>query len=180
MSYPDFQFRGIFSAYVKELTTANKMHPKIFQDYYSAYLFCAIYGALQGAMRDYNPSTDDDGTEASTIRSEVFLNKSNGLYSYDTIRKIVLLFDNSRKLEFKEKIDYALRFDLPIEESLPESLKRQSKYNENTELFNRYALGGLVLIYDKLVNVSSKEDLIDTMCQIRDDFNSAIGMSNNG
>ncbi len=177
MSYPDFQFRGRYSAYVKELTTANKMHPKIFQDYYSAYLFCAIYGSLNGTMREYNPSTDDDGTEASTIRSEVFLNKSNGLYSYDAVRKIVLLFEKSRKLDFKEKIDCALRFDLPIEDSLPESLKKQSKYNENTELFNRYALGGLELIYDKLINVSSKEDLIDTMCQIRDEFRSAINMT---
>ena len=177
MSYPEITFRGRYAKMIKELTSDTPMHPKLFPDYYSAYLFGSVYGVLKGCREEYNPERDkDDSVDPATIKSQVLSNRSAGRESYDVIRKIVLFTESSRGLSFKEKIDYILRFDLPYDEHTPQELLDKSKYDQNTELFNQYALGGISLIYEKLTAASSREDLIQIMLDIKEEYMDAIQM----
>ncbi len=153
------------------------MRPKLFDTYYKAYMFCAVYGLLNNKAATYNPDEDSIPNESpAEITSEVMV-RQKGKDSYTTIRRMILLSENVRGLSFEEKIDYVLRFDMLPESESDEYLMNNSKYSANTELIHSFALGGLNLFYQKVTESKTPEDLIYFMMEFKKKFNESIGMT---
>ena len=168
---------GSFATKLKELCSDINIRPKLFEKYYDCYLYCAIYGLLNKRTAVFNPETDSNPKDTADIRSEVIIGQK-GRSSYFTIRKIIILSENNRGYSFEEKIDNALRFDIPIEEDSDEYTRRNSKYNSNTELIHGFALGGIELFYQKVSEHKTPEDLIYFMRETEKKFKDAVGYDN--
>lgn len=173
---PDaISIRGRYSKMIKELTTDSEIHPKLFENYYKAYIFCAIYGLMKGRTAVYNSKTDDlVDVEPVTIRSEVLIGQK-GKDNYFNIRKMIILMDKSRGYTLEEKVDAALRFDIPVEDDSDDFIKQHSKFSSNTELINGYALGGLELFYNKISECDTTESLIFMMRESEENLKKSLG-----
>ena len=166
--------KGRYAKMIKELSSSTEIRPKLFETMYDAYIFSAIYGLMKGRTATYNPEKDDlQDVEPATIRSEVLIGK-RGKDSYFNIRKMVILMENVRGLSFEEKVDAALRFDMPIDDDADEFMKVHSKFNSNTELLNQFALGGLDLFYSKVVECDTTESLIYFMRETEEQLRKAL------
>ena len=167
--------RGRYYKMIKDLTSDTEIRPRLFDNMYKAYIFCAIYGLMKGRRNTYNPKTDEtqDG-EIATIRSEVLVGQK-GKDNYFNIRKMIILMDDSRGYTIEEKVDAALRFDIPIEDDSDEYIKQHSKYNSNTELINMYALGGLELFYNSISECDTTESLIYRIKESEENLRKSLG-----
>lgn len=79
------------------------------------------------------------------------------------LRKYVLLYSKASNESFETKIDRALRYDFTTNDVFDPDLKSKSKYKENSDIIDEYVLGGLELIHAKIMDMSSREALIDFM-----------------
>lgn len=171
-----FYFKGIFSDYLDELQQVTSVHPKLFDEIYKAYVFCVYYGLMKGKMHKYDPDKDvasNPDRQLIGFRYEA-TNRAGGIYKYDTLRKIVILFDKSKKKSFSEKIDDALRFDYSTNNVDDEDLIKKSLYGENTDLLEQYCLGGLELFYSKVSSISTPEAMMEFMDEVKEEFQELI------
>ena len=169
-----WNFKGRFADYMRELTTGDSdEYKKIFDTIYHGYAFCALYGLLKGRRHIYDPKIDNpDDSRQQGFRWAYA--DSSGLYSYESLRKMILLFDKTSNCTFEEKIDRALRFDFQASDVTDDELKSKAKYKENGEIIDEYVLGGLELIHSKISKFNSSSDIIEFMNDTLKEFQDTI------
>ena len=172
MIHESIVLRGTYAKKIKELSSETKIRPELFDSYYKAYMFCAVYGLLNNKTAIYDVSRDSLPDEKpAEITSEVIMKHND---SYSLIRSMIILAEKTRGLTFEEKVDYALRFDALPENESDEYMVHHSKYNANTELIHNFALGGLNLFYQKVSEPKTPEDLIYFMSEFKKKFDESI------
>ena len=162
-----WNFKGRFADYMREPTTGDSdEYKKIFDTIYHGYAFCALYGLLKGRRHIYDPKIDNpDDSRQQGFRWAYA--DSSGLYSYESLRKMILLFDKTSNCTFEEKIDRALRFDFQASDVTDDELKSKAKYKENV-------LGGLELLHSKISKFNSSSDIIEFMNDTLKEFQDTI------
>lgn len=158
-----WNFRGRFADYMKELCKPDSDDFKvIFDQIYHGYAFCALYGLLKGRRHVYDSAVDNPN-DSVVVGFRWTSADASGLYAYDNIRKMVLLYSKPSTITFEKKIDRALRFDYTTNDINDPKLLDRSMYKENSDLIDEYVLGGLELLYEKINDISSIEAMIDFM-----------------
>lgn len=167
-------FKGRFADYMRELTTGEgDDFKKIFDTIYHGYAFCAIYGLLKGRRHVYDPQADNPDDSLQQGFRWAYAD-STGLYSYESLRKLVLLFDKTSNCTFEEKIDRALRFDYQASDATDEELKSKARYKENSDIIDEYVLGGLELLHSKISKINTSSDMIEFMNETIGEFQELI------
>ena len=169
----NYEFKGRFSTYAKELCEeVSENRPSLFSEYVELYMVSALYGLLNDKFTKYNQ--DVDGKDPGpVIREAVFINASS---KYLFFRQTMIISETKRGFSAKERIDYALRFDMPVDSSTHDVFKNQSKYDENTEIINGYVLGGLEALYNKYHDSRNVEDLITDIIDTKKEFEEDTGL----
>ena len=176
-----WNFKGRFADYMRSLTTDGRTadFKKIFDTIYHGYAFCALYGLLKGRKHEYDPKTDnpEDSPQQGFRWTSADV---SGIYSYDNIRKMVLLFEKANpSTTFEQKIDLALRFDYKTNDVSDPDLITQSRYKDNSDLVDQYVLGGLELIHEKVNNLSTPVAMISFMNETLEEFQKAYQLVKN-
>ncbi len=164
-----WNFRGKYADCMKDLTGGAASYQKIFNEIYEGYAFCALYGLMKGRKHTYDPTIDNPNNSDPSGFRWAYADKG-GIYGYDRLRKIILLYGNPTDTPFSEKIDNALRFDYPTNDVSNENLIAKSKYGDNSEIIDEYVLGGLELIHEKVMNISSPQEMISFMRETLNEF----------
>ena len=170
-----FYFRGRFDDYFRELQDEdNEIHSKIFGETYQAYVFFVYYGLLKGKRHAFDSekdqSSDPQAKSPIGYRYE-YATRGSEIFNYDTLRKIVLIFDESRGMSFKEKMEDAFKYDYPTNDVDNEEMISRSRYGDHTELLDQYALGGLDLFYKQVSSISTREGFVEFMQKQMKEFN---------
>ncbi len=169
-----WNFKGRFADYMRELCKSDEYNYKtIFDEIYHGYAFCALYGLLKGRRHIYDPDIDNPNDSPVSGFRWAYADTS-GLYAYDNIRKMILLYSKPSATSFDEKIDLALRFDYTTNEISDPMLLNKSKYKENSDLIDEYVLGGLDLLYEKINDISSIEAMIDFMRETLEEIQTIV------
>lgn len=173
-----FYFRGRFNDYISELQDeTNTIHSKIFGETYQAYVFFVYYGLMKGKKHTYDNESDqskDPQTKSPVGFRYEYVMRGSGIYNYDSLRKIVLLFDKSRGMSVEERVDDALRFDYSTNNVDDEDLIAKSRYGEHTDLLDQYALGGLDLFYHQVAAITTKEGFVEFMQKQMEEFSEIV------
>ena len=160
-----WNFRGKYATYMRDLLGEAAPYQKIFDQIYHGYVFCGLYGLIKGARHTYDSVLDNPG-KTDVVGFRWAYADNGGLYSYDNLRKMVLLFDKSSNVSFTDKVDNALRFDYSTNDVTDEGLIEQSRYGINSELIDEYVLGGLDLIHSKVMKTTSSQAMIVLLDEI--------------
>ncbi len=166
-----FNFKGKYLDYLYEFQEETSVHPKLFEETYKAYVFFVYYGLVKGKKHVYDPITDASPSNllGNGFRFSSAL-RAGGIYKYDTMRKMVILFDRSSEDSFDEKMDNALRFDYPVDDVDDEYLITKSKYGENSDLLEQYCYGGMDLFHSDISSIHTPEAMLEYMDGIYKEF----------
>ena len=171
-----YNFKGRFADYMRVLGRGtDDSFKQIFRDeLYRGYAFCALYGLIKGRRHKYDPATDNpNGSEQLGFRWTSA--DGSGPYKYETLRKVIIIYNKDGR-DLSERMDDALRYDYPTNGFDDPVLIEKSKYGENSLLIEQYVLGGLELIYEKVSEISSKEEMVRFIMDVRAEFNEALGI----
>jgi len=127
---------GKFARYADDMWVQNRIEDKSrFEKLLDLYAVAAIVGFRRGSRLP----DDKTSEEKRTIQLDQI---AKGHYKrFYTIMQVILLLDDSRALDIKEKARMA--FDT--------NAKSEKVYTENMELFHSYARGGIEYLHDRLV-----------------------------
>lgn len=164
-----WNFRGKYANYMRDLLGDAAPYQKMFDQTYHGYVFCGLYGLIKGARHKYDPAVDNP-EKVDVLGFRWTSADAGGLYSYDNMRKMVLLFDKTSGASFSDKIDNALRFDYSTNEVVDEELIEKSRYGINSDLIDEYVLGGLELIHSKVMGTTSPQAMVDVLEEIITDL----------
>lgn len=127
---------GKFARYADDMWVQNRIDDRSkFEKLVDLYATAAIIGFRKGSRLADDKMSDDKRTIPLDVIAKGHYNR---LY---TIMQVILLLDNSRGLEAKEKARMA--FD--------GGNKTEKDYTDNMELFHSYARGGLEHLHNVLV-----------------------------
>lgn len=164
-----WQFKGRFAGYMRDLLGDAEPFQKIFDQIYHGYVFCCLVGLVKGRRHEYDPKIDNPNNE-EPLGFRWTSAEGSGLYGYDMLRKMVILFDEKNHPDFPTRVDYALRFDFPTNDVTNEELRNKSKYGENGTIIDEYVLGGLEYIHEKIMDSSSPKDVIHFMMGMKEEL----------
>ena len=169
-----WNFKGKYADFMRDLIIKDGgSYKAIFDEIYHGYAFCALYGLLKGRRHKYDPELDNPNGSVNQGFRWAYADPS-GIFSYDYLRKMVLLYSKSSDGSFDKKIDSALRFDYTTNDVSDPDLLAKSQYKDNSDLIDEYVLGGLELLHDKVMDVSSREEMIVCMKGIIQEMQEAV------
>lgn len=127
---------GKFARYADDMWVQNRIEDKSrFEKLIDLYATAAIIGFRKGSRLPDDRMSDDKRTIPLDVIAKGHYNR---LY---TIMQVILLLDDSRKMDPKDRARMA--FDARN--------KSEREYTENMELFHSYARGGIEYLHDVLV-----------------------------
>ncbi len=169
-----WNFKGKYADFMRDLLIKDgSSYKAIFDEIYHGYAFCAMYGLLKGRRHKYDPDIDNPNGSTNQGFRWAYAD-SSGLYSYDNLRKMVLLYSKSPGSSYDAKIDAALRFDYTTNDVNDPILLEKSHYKENSDLLDEYVLGGLELLHEKIMDVSSREQMVLCLQDILKEMQDAV------
>lgn len=171
------RFRGTHAAYAQFLTTERGKKRvggvNIFSRIMDVYMVSILVGlkySITAKVNDIEVSASDifgDSEEykgkritSSDIPSET-IHASQTLLNY--IYRIVMLNETERNLTDEEKIANAFKSD-----------SNKEKLEQNIELMNSYARGGLEFLYERFNGFSSEMDIIKEQLNLFDEMNELV------
>ncbi len=138
----EYSFRGKHAEYVDKLTGIidSIANIKPFNRNLDVYLFAPLIGIIYGRK-----SSIDNSTETTTkIFTEQLLREQNALkFNY----RLVMLIDQNKSLPTDERLDRAFKFDQNLD-----------KRKNGDMIFNEYVLGGVELLFEKIIENSKDVD----------------------
>lgn len=168
-----WNFKGKYADFMRELLKEGDSYKAIFDEIYHGYAFCAMYGMLKGRRHKYDSSVDNPN-DSQPLGFRWAYADGPGIYSYDNLRKMVLLYSKSSDIPFDRKIDLALRFDYTTNDVSDPILLEKSQYKNNSDFLDEYVLGGLELLHEKVLDVSSREQMIVCLNDIIQEMQTAV------
>ena len=128
----DVLFTGKHSRYIDELWEQNQIQHSFIKTLYELYALSAIIG-----LRLKMPKPADNSDGKRTIQTKQLIAYTHVL---NIVMTLVLLLDNTNDINDEQKIDRAFR-----------GPNNKEEFDNNVELFNSYARGGIEYLYNKLV-----------------------------
>ena len=155
-----YRFSGSHAEKVNELTAVfdEESKAKLFEHNYDVYINAPLIGFLYGRKGIKN---SDGNVSFQNIFPEQMINASDQL---KFILRLILLLDKEYEPDEAKRIDKAFRY-FGTEEDLA--------------LFDQYVLGGVEVLYEKLIEGANEPDeyierLYDFVDEFNDRFNSGI------
>lgn len=165
------RLRGIHAAYAQYLSTERgKIREggvNIFQRIMDAYL----YAILVGLKYSRTANVDESEVYTDTIFNGLKESKNKKIASSDIpvatmnasgnelnyIYKVVMLTENVRGLSDEEKIANAFKSD-----------NNPQKVDQNLDLLNSFARGGLEILYERFQGLTNAEDILQAQLDLVD------------
>lgn len=139
----DYTITGKHATYIKLLVNESKL--------FSRYIDVYMNGAIFGLLHNKTSIKDTQSTDRARVYADAFSKcREECIFLY----RLVLLLDESSQISTTERIDRTFRYDSDD--------KNLEKLEMNIELFNSYVLGGIEILYEKLIKENlTQEDYID-------------------
>jgi len=155
----EYTFRGSHAERVKLLTAKfGKGNLQLFKRNLDVYMIAPLVGYC------YQRQADPDGTpnaETTKIFADILITNSDTLWF---IYRLIMLLDKKHEKSFEARVNKAFR-DYGREEAA-----------EDERLFDSYVLGGVDVLYEKLLeNGHGEEDYIKNLYDFLSDFNERYG-----
>lgn len=106
------------------------------------YLNAAIIGFFHNRKGNKDTTSEFKGVEAQINFEQVNNEMSSFVFTY----RLILLLDNKEELDLDSRINRAFKDD---------SLDNQENHIANFKVFNSYVLGGIELLYEKILEEGS-------------------------
>lgn len=146
----DITIHGKHAHYMKALGDKENSH--VFKRFFDVFINGAIVGLIYNQREDRDKDSQYKDVVAKIMSSTI--NKERGNLEY--IYRLIMLLDDSTNLKLEAKINRAFRDD--------SSSDITENHKENMDLFFSYVLGGISILYDKIVvNSIEKDDYFKQM-----------------
>ncbi len=160
----EYSFKGIHAEKVIRLTAQfdNNNSAKLFNRNIDVYVIAPLIGFLYGRRSELDKSNSDKTTKIFPHQlSNEFTNLK---YNF----QLIMLLDNKNEPSLDERINKAFRY-------------YGDKSQPDEKLFEQYVLGGVDVLYDKLIeNATLPDDYIKNLYDFMEEFdmryNEAISM----
>jgi len=139
----DIQLHGKHAHYVKELASAEF---QLFQRNLDVFMNGAIVGLIYGKKEIRDRESQYKDVQTNILASAINKERIN----LDYIHRLIMILDKA-DISIDEKINRAFRDD--------SNSDMNNNHTKNLELFYSYALGGISVLYDKIIKEGiNKED----------------------
>ncbi|MDK2824227.1 MAG: hypothetical protein PWP71_2145 [Clostridia bacterium] len=138
----EYSFKGKHADYVDKLTAVldTSTNIKIFNRNLDVYLFAPIVGLVYGRLGKLDNSSDN----TTKIFTDQLLREQHSLkYNY----RLVMIVDQNKSLNIEDRLNRAFKYDNYLE-----------KRKDGDELFNSYVLGGVEILYEKIIEGATDID----------------------
>lgn len=132
----DINLHGKHAQYVKELASADG---KLFNRNLDVFMNAAIVGLIYNVREERDRDSQYKDVQTNILAAAINKERAN----LDYIYRLIMILDDSVELSFEDKINRAFRDDSNNDVS--------DRHEKNLELFKSYALGGISILYDKIV-----------------------------
>lgn len=132
----DINLYGKHAQYVKELASQEV---KLFNRNLDVFMNAAIVGLIYNVREERDKDSQYKDVQTNILAAAINKEKIN----LDYIYRLIMILDDSENLSLEEKINRAFRDDSNSDVS--------DKHQKNLELFRAYALGGISILYDKII-----------------------------
>lgn len=148
----DYSLTGKHAKHLKFLAAKNSDEANganLFERYIDVYMNAVIWGLIYNRKEPKDNSTDDN----ANILAGVFIKeRATCIFLY----RLVTILDESQNVGIEEKLDKAFRDD---------------EFNQNAELFNSYARGGIEEMYERFTfGCNSRVDYLHRTYEIMTNF----------
>lgn len=156
----DYTINGVHATRVKYMVN----EAKLFTRYIDVYMNAAVWGLLYGRKSQKDPSQD-----RARIYADAFANeRERCVFFY----RLIMLLDESTGLSPEERLDRAFRDGAQGDD--------QDKLSANLDIFHSYVLGGIDVLYEKLVDGCITRDdyltrIYDLTCSFADEVTGGAG-----
>lgn len=162
----DVNISGKHGDYIRHLVAEFEGKCKFFKSGYDAYKNAPIIGFLFG--RKANKSSTKEGDTFTIFASQMSNIQDDLIFNY----RLIMLLDAEHEPNFDERIQKAFNY-----------YGDEIKSKKDKELFEQYTLGGIEVLYEKLIDNASRQDeyLLNLFSFVQDfhcRFNAKIEYSN--
>lgn len=147
--------KGKHATYMKELVANidTNIGQGIFKRNLDVYLMAPIVGMLYGRLADQ----DNSSADSTSIHTEQLLGESEELEA--NYRTIMLLHDQTQE-DIEKRIERAFKYD-----------RNEEKRKMGDDIFERYMLGGIEVLHEKLLdNAKDMDDIVMKLFEFINDF----------
>lgn len=132
----DITLHGKHAQYVKELASADL---KLFNRNLDVFMNAAIVGLIYNVREEREKDSQYKDVQTNILAAAINKERAN----LDYIYRLIMILDDSTNLALEDKINRAFRDDSNSDVS--------DRHEKNLELFKSYALGGITILYDKII-----------------------------
>lgn len=158
----EYSFRGKHAEYVDKLTDVldKETNIKIYNRNLDVYIFAPIIGLVYGRTSDIDESSD----RTTKIFTDQLLKEQQTLkYNY----RLVMLTDQKDIISIDDRLNRTFKYDNVID-----------KRKEGDELFNKYVLGGVEVLYEKIFGEAIElDEYLINIYKFISEFNSRYNQS---
>lgn len=166
----DYAITGKHATYLKFLASKNSnsrdgdesssVTARIFERYIDVYMNAAIWGLLYKRTAPKDTSSDN---RARIYADAYATERENCVFIY----RMVMLLEDSTKLEPSVRIDRAFRYDVQED--------KKDEFAKNMELFHAYVRGGIEEMYEQFTDgCSTREDYMNKVYDVLSTFRREI------
>lgn len=155
----DYQFKGTHAEKVNQLTSSFNENHKLFKYSWQIYLMAPIIGVLYQKKADIN---NENGSYTNILLSQITPRVEDLTFNY----RLIMLLDRKDILTIDERMDKAFRY------------YNTEKAAEDEKTYNQYVLGGVDILYDKLIkDASMPEDYINNLYDFMEELDERYNQS---
>ncbi len=152
----DLNIMGKHATYIKFLVNEAKLYKR----YIDVYMNAAIFGLLYNRVG----TKDSVSQDRARIYADAFANcRDDCVFIY----RLVMLIEESSKINSEERIDRTFRYDADSNHA--------DELDKNLEMFHSYVLGGIEIMYEKLTeDCLTQDDYITRAYELLTSFSEEI------
>ena len=154
----EYSFKGKHAFKVKSMVKRDQEHKfPIFERNLDVYLIAPIVGFMYGRTCEIEA---DSNFKTDIFPEQLFNNRNDLMFNY----RLIMLLADKYEPDTKERINKAFNF------------LNNTKVSNDEHLFNSYVLGGIDVLYEKLVeNSLNIDDCLNNLYDFIEDFNERYG-----
>lgn len=147
----EFQFKGKHADYVRKLTSEldTRTKFKIFQYNVDVLIFAPIVGMIYGRKGNLD---NNNSINPIKINYQQLTSRSSAL---DYNKELILLLNKKETVDINERINKAFRYIYDNKE------ETKDKKNECEKEYLEYVLGGVEILFEKIMENNSPRDIDD-------------------
>lgn len=152
----EYSFRGSHGMKVRKLTAQfdENGSAKLFNRNIDVYIVAPLIGFLYGRKAERDKSGEDS---TKIFHQQLFTEQALLKYNY----QLIMLLDEKNEPSFEERLNKAFRY-----------------YGDNSEktladeqLYEQYVLGGVDILYEKLIEEGTSDDYVLNLYDFLEEFN---------